>query len=301
MKNTSPFSLPSPPYWLQAQGWDRFPALVHGFSTCIEDRDQLSASCEAIGWNFRALKQVHGDKILFVTADTARETSTEADGMTTQLDGTLLGIATADCVPVLLVAPEQKVVVALHAGWRGTLKGITARALALLSSSWNVASANVWLACGPAIGPCCYEVGRDVGEALYERWGMNNPATWQSKGEKGFVDLRLINLIQGEQLGVPRDHMQMVGSCTFCDSTCFSSYRRQGSQAGRQFSVIGWQKTTENGPNDHRNATARYKFDDHTICSGATDDLPSPSGGLSASTSRTHGQQATRGPRRSRS
>ncbi len=246
METTQPFSLPSPPRWLQADGWNRIPALVHGFSTCIEDREQLSANLEATGWDWRTLRQVHGDKILFVTNNTSKDTLTEADGLTTQASGVLLGIATADCVPVLLVAPQQRVVAALHAGWRGTLKGITARALALLSSSWGVVPSDVWLACGPAIGPCCYEVGRDVGEALYERWGAGNPATWQPKGDKGLLDLRLINLLQSEQLGVPRDHMQMVGSCTFCDASRFASYRRQGPQAGRQLSVIGWQKTTEN-------------------------------------------------------
>ena len=246
METTQPFSLPSPPLWLQADGWNQFPGLVHGFSTCIRDRDQLSSSIEANSWDFRTLKQVHGDEILFVTQDTAKDPGLEADGLTTQTNGVLLGIATADCVPVLLIAPRQRVVAALHAGWRGTLKGITARALGLLSSSWNVVPAEVWLAFGPAISPCCYEVGRDIGEALYERWSANNPATWQPKGEKGFLDLRLINLLQAEQSGVPRDHMQMVGPCTFCDSSLFASYRRQGSEAGRQLSVIGWQKTPEN-------------------------------------------------------
>jgi len=246
MEITQPFCLPSPPYWLQAKGWDRFPALVHGFSTYIESREQFSENLEATDWDFRTLKQVHGDEILFITDDMVKNTTTEADGLTTQANGVLLGIATADCVPVLLVAPEQKIVAALHAGWRGTLKGITARALALLSSSCGVAPANTWLACGPAIGPCCYEVGRDIGEALYERWGADNPAIWQPQGEKGLLDLRLLNLLQGEQLGIPRDHMQMVGSCTFCDASRFASYRRQGSQAGRQLSVIGWQKASRN-------------------------------------------------------
>lgn len=102
------------------------------------------------------------------------------------------------------------------------------------------------MACGPAIGPCCYEVGRDVGEALYERWGMNNPATWQPKGEKGRLDLRMLNMLQGEQCGVPHAQMQLVGACTFCDAELFTSYRREGTAAGRQFSVIGWRKTVEN-------------------------------------------------------
>lgn len=248
METTQPFSLSSPPRWLYAEGWNQFPALVHGFSACVDDRDQFSSLLETNSWDWRTLKQVHGDDILLITHDTTRDRTVEADGLTTQTDGVLLGIATADCVPVLLVAPQQRVVAALHAGWRGTLKGITARALSLLSSSWGVAATDVWLACGPAIGPCCYEVGRDIGEALYDRWGTNNPATWQPKGEKGLLDLRLLNLLQGEQLGVPRDHMQTVGSCTFCDASLFASYRRQGSRAGRQFSVIGWQKATKKLP-----------------------------------------------------
>ncbi len=234
--------LPSPPRWLQADGWERFPALVHGFSSQIHDRAPVALNIEAKQWDLRTLTQVHGDEILFVTPDTPKNNGTEADGLSTQSEGVLLGIATADCVPVLLVAPQKKVVAALHAGWRGTLKGITARALTLLSSTWDVAPSEVWMACGPAIGPCCYEVSREVGESLYERWGMNNSATWQPKGEKGQLDLRLLNLLQGEQGGIPRTQMQAVGPCTFCEATLFTSYRREGTSAGRQLSVIGWQK-----------------------------------------------------------
>lgn len=245
MNTTASGSLPSPPRWLQAEGWEQFPTLVHGFSSQIRDRVQVGLKIEARQWDLRTLTQVHGNEILFVTSDPSKNNSTEADGLSTQCDGILLGIATADCVPVLLVAPQKKVVAALHAGWRGTLKGITARALTLLSSTWGVDPSEVWMACGPAIGPCCYEVGREVGEQLYERWGMNIPATWQPKGEKGQLDLRLFNLLQGEQCGVPRTQMQLVGTCTFCDATLFTSYRREGTAAGRQLSVIGWQKITE--------------------------------------------------------
>jgi YfiH family protein len=239
-------SLPSPPHWLQAAGWEDFSGLVHGFSSQIRDRAHVASGIEAKRWDFRTLTQVHGDDIFFVSSDTPKSNHMEADGLSTQTEGMLLGIATADCVPVLLVAPQKKVVAALHAGWRGTLKGITARALTLLFSTWGVAPSEVWMACGPAIGPCCYEVGRDVGEALYNRWGKNDPATWQPKREKGHLDLRLLNLLQGEQGGIPRAQTQLVGGCTFCDTTPFASYRREGSVAGRQLSVIGWQKVAEN-------------------------------------------------------
>src|SRR5687767_8533460 len=116
METIQPLSLPSPPQWLYAEGWNQFPSLVHGFSSCADDGDQLSSFLEANRWDWRTLKQVHGDDILCITPDTIKDRTVEADGLTTQTDGVLLGIATADCVPVLLVAPQQRVVTALHAG-----------------------------------------------------------------------------------------------------------------------------------------------------------------------------------------
>jgi YfiH family protein len=141
-----------------------------------------------------------------------------------------------------MVAPEHGFIAALHAGWRGTLKGICQRAVKTLTDRWQVAPASVWVALGPSISPCCYEVGRDVGEALHERWRAQ--AAWHphGTGDKGFLDLRAINRAQCEGVGVPASQIQSVGPCTFCASPDFASYRREGAGAGRQLSVIGWRK-----------------------------------------------------------
>jgi hypothetical protein len=154
----------------------------------------------------------------------------------------LLGIVSADCVPVLIVAPQHGLVAALHAGWRGTLKGISARAVAMLQTTWHAAPTSLWVALGPAIGRCCYEIGAEVGEAMIQRWHLGDSAAWQPQGGKGFLDLRMVNLAQFVAVGVPRNQVQCVGPCTFCDSSRFASYRREGSAASRQLSVIGWQK-----------------------------------------------------------
>ena len=153
--------------------------------------------------------------------------------------GVLLGIATADCVPILMVDPQKEIVAALHAGWRGTLKGIAQRALELLVAHWGVDPQNLQVALGPSIGSCCYEVGPEVGEAIVERWRIQNPAAWRPVGRKGFLDLREVNLTQLAEAGVCRSHIARIGPCTFCDPS-FASYRRDGAGAGRQLSVIGW-------------------------------------------------------------
>jgi YfiH family protein len=234
-------SLPSPPHWLQAEGWDRVPGLIHGFSSRIHDRGLVSARLQGTHGGLCTLKQIHGDTIVMVSSETHQNDTVEADGMITTQPGLLLGIATADCVPVLMVAPQHNVVVALHAGWRGTLKGITAQAVARLRSVWKINPQDLQVALGPSIDSCCYEVGRDIGDTLYEQWGHANPETWKPKGEKGFLHLRAINQLQCEQAGVPRTRIQQVGPCTYCDSSLFTSYRREGGHADRQLSILGWQ------------------------------------------------------------
>ncbi|MCS6927515.1 MAG: peptidoglycan editing factor PgeF [Candidatus Binatia bacterium] len=226
------------PLWLHVTGWERFPGLVHGFSRRLGDKEALLQP----GWDgfvLRTVKQVHGDRVIPVSPTDGSTSRPEADGMMTTAQGILLGIATADCVPVLLVEPHRRVIAALHAGWRGTLKGICAQAIAQLTRVYNVTPHSLWVALGPAIGACCYEVGREVGEAFVRTWGGQSAQAWQPRGEKGFLDLRLINYLQCVEQGVPPPQIQSVGGCTFCDHT-FASYRREGERAGRQLSIIGW-------------------------------------------------------------
>ena len=236
-------SAPSP-LWLHAVGWDQIPGLVHGFSGRLHDRETLPG-LDREGLTLRTVKQVHGDNVVVISHSDHKNDRPEADGMITAEPGVLLGIATADCVPVLLVAPEHGIVSAVHAGWRGTLKGICVRAIETLTTEWGVDPQRLWVAFGPAIDRCCYEVGREVGEALCQQWQIRHPAAWQPRGEKGLLDLRLINLIQCAHAGVPRDHLQPVGPCTFCEEGSFASYRREGAHAGRQLSVVGWRRRRE--------------------------------------------------------
>ena len=229
--------------WLSAEMWNTFPGLIHRFSRRLSKTRSRTHVCESLEiphFSLKTLKQVHGNTIVTVENDTIGKEQ-EADGMLTLGSSVLLGIKTADCVPILLVAPQQKVVGALHAGWRGTEKAIGSRAIEICAAQWGISPAQIWVALGPSIGSCCYQVGREVGEPLFQLWGDGQSTTWQRQGEKGYLDLRAINRIQLIQAGVPDAQIQSVGPCTFCHPNEFTSYRREGPHAGRQLSVIGWQ------------------------------------------------------------
>lgn len=225
--------------WLQVKNWRDIPRLIHGFSGRITNREETLEQFGVGQLPLYTLKQVHGDTIVTITRESSAAEKPEADGLISSVRGLLLGIATADCVPVLLVASDGGVAAALHAGWRGTLKGITLRAIEQLQAQWQVRPEQLHVALGPAIGGCCYEVGAEVGQPIAERWNLKHSTAWRPVGEKGFLDLREVNRTQMINAGVPRNHIMFTGPCTFCDPA-FASYRREGAGAGRQLSVIGW-------------------------------------------------------------
>lgn len=234
-----PKDRPGQGLWIRAKTWNVFPGLIHGFSRRLPQAASIGASLGAPGLPLHTLTQVHGNTIAHIGRGKGTQ-SLEADGMLTTEQNVLLGIKTADCVPVLLVAPKRGVG-ALHAGWRGTQEAISLRAVEICTERWAVTPAQLWVALGPSIGGCCYQVGYEIGEPLFERWGDGQATTWKRQGKKGYLDLRAINRMQLIRAGIPDQQIQYVGPCTFCHPDEFTSYRREGPQAGRQLSVIGWQ------------------------------------------------------------
>ena len=225
---------------LTAPGWDAAPGLRHGF---LDRDDSLAAgggdwsrALGALGIALPAVtaRQVHGTRV--TVADPAAE-PTEADGLVTRERGLAVGIVTADCVPALLLARSAGVVAAVHAGWRGAAAGVLESALRRLRETWGVAPADVEVALGPSIGPCCYRVGAEVRAAFTARTGTLTAAAWTPAGDRLLLDLRAAARLLVEAAGVRS--VTAVGPCTRCTPT-LASYRRDGAGAGRQLSFIGW-------------------------------------------------------------
>jgi len=154
------------------------------------------------------------------------------------LAGLGLAVLTADCVPLLGVAPARGTVMAVHAGWRGSLAGAAVEALAAARQAFGIAPGEWFLALGPSIGGCCYEVEAAIGQRFVDRWGAM-PDAWQPAGAHGQLDLRRANTAILVGQGVPASQIVAVGPCTACASQEYFSHRRSGGQAGRQLSIIG--------------------------------------------------------------
>ncbi|MEA2626296.1 MAG: purine-nucleoside/S-methyl-5-thioadenosine phosphorylase / adenosine deaminase [Candidatus Binatota bacterium] len=182
------------------------------------------------------LRQVHGTTVLDVRDVVDKP---PGDGLVTGSAEHMVGVWTADCVPVLLVAPTARVAAAVHSGWRGSAAGVVEAAIALLESRWDVRSCEVAAALGPAIGGCCYEVGEDVRDALFVRAGGLAMRCFDERGGTLRLDLRRFLEGRLRELGVT--DVEIVGPCTACRSDVLHSYRKEKS-AGRQLSWIGFRE-----------------------------------------------------------
>lgn len=218
--------------------WAAVPGLRHGF---LDRRTGVRPA----GWELGAddgagptpvvtARQVHGVRV--VTAAPTGERP-EADGLVTATPGPLVGVVTADCVPVLLLDSSRRVAGAVHAGWRGATAGVLEAALTHLRVEFGSAPGDLEAVIGPAIGGCCYQVGPEVREAFEAHAPGTTAPAWEKRDGRHYVDLRTAARLLLLARGVPT--ASVVGQCTFCGDG-YHSYRRDGAGTGRQLSFIGW-------------------------------------------------------------
>ncbi|MEN8164212.1 MAG: polyphenol oxidase family protein, partial [Acidobacteriota bacterium] len=179
-------------------------------------------------------EQMHGTSIAILgedfRVDPVRSAGTH-DGLMSTTPGLGVVVWTADCVPVLLHGGPA--VSAVHAGWRGAVAGILPQALEIFRNLHGVIPSELSATIGPAIGSCHYPVGPEVITAL-DRWAVSD-SSWRQDNR---IDLRLFLRRQLLDLGLPESAVEVVGPCTACDPR-LASFRRDGSEAGRQISIIG--------------------------------------------------------------
>jgi len=192
---------------------ESLPWVEHGFGT------RYAAPAPA---GFATLKQVHSNLVL--VADRGGPCG-EGDALITNHPGVAVSIRTADCYPILLADGRNRVVAAIHAGWRGTAAHIVEKTLDKMKTTFGTSPADVHAAIGPGIGVCCYEVGEDV-------------ARYFGYAGRTHLDLASENRKQLEGWGVPGKNVEALGVCTFCDAERFFSYRREKEKAGRMTSFV---------------------------------------------------------------
>jgi len=185
------------------------------------------------------LNQVHGNVVHAATRDTAG-LSPAGDGLVTAEPGVILGIFTADCVPILMVDSKRKIAGALHAGWRGIIADIAGagvRAMLKLGAR----SSDIRAAMGPSIGQCCFEVDAELGDRFGREIAGARIHMRAGRPGKALIDLRAAVRDQLERAGLAAANIASVGPCTRCASDRFFSRRAAGGKTtGLQMSFVGF-------------------------------------------------------------
>ena len=203
-----------------------------------------------VGFELVTVRQVHGavvrraERGVGALATPDGKAVLQGDGLVTSEPGLMIGVQTADCVPVLLADTTTRAVGAFHAGWRGTVARIVEEGVATMAQDFGSKPEDLIAAVGPSIGPCCFEVGEEV-EAEFERaFPYARELFPQAAGGKPCVDLWEANRRQLLVAGVPAQAISIVGACTVCSRTedgrrNFFSHRAEKGVTGRMLNVIG--------------------------------------------------------------
>jgi len=169
-------------------------------------------------------RQVHGAGVARV-ADRGGFAG-EADVLVTTARGVPLAIFTADCLAVVACAPAAGALAAAHVGWRGTVAGAAQAAVAAVTAA-GARPADVSVAVGPSIGPCCYEVDGPVHERFAAAYGRR-AGRWFAPSRPGHwrLDLWAANEDLLAEAGVARDRIENPRLCTACHPQLLFSYRK---------------------------------------------------------------------------
>jgi hypothetical protein len=186
------------------------------------------------------------------------------DALITDRPGLLLGVLVADCLPILLVDAKQRVVAAVHCGWRGTARRLAEKAVGRMRLLYGSRPEDLWAAIGPGIGACCYTVGPEVVEEFTSQFSYADallatrtrplsPLELKRdimihpfRSNFGLrvkteicLDLARANFRQLRDAGVPARQIYSASLCTSCHPELFFSHRRDAGHTGRMMGVVG--------------------------------------------------------------
>ncbi len=230
----------------------RFDELVFGFSTKIDvnarlpfyfnlslsvgddkekvlnNRKKFFSALGLSAENAAFQKQVHGDKIRYVTEPGNIE---ESDAMITKVPGIALCISTADCTPVFIYDPEARIIAAIHSGWRGTQKRITEKTVEKLTTEFKCSPENMFVYLGPAICQANYQAGKEVADYFDKKYLIKDD-------NKFLLDISSANYDMLVGQGIHPSRIQQSSLCSFDYKEVFHSYRRDGKTSGRSIGTI---------------------------------------------------------------
>lgn len=218
---------------------------------CGEDKDDVLANRRMLAnmlhvpmERFVFANQTHSDHIYKVGeadigkgAFTNEDAIVDCDALYTRERNVLIGVFTADCVPILLYDPITHIIAAVHSGWLGTTKAILSKTLDVLIQTEGCRSEHLLAYIGPAIAYQSFEIGMEVVAQIKKLPFDTTPYLRMKNETKAYADNKGLNRQMLLNAGVLSEHITVDQNDTFIDNEVFFSYRRD-HQCGRHLSFI---------------------------------------------------------------
>jgi polyphenol oxidase len=206
------------------------------------------AWCREIGVSTDRLvcaRQVHGASVEVVSESHAgrgaRSVETAihgVDALVTDVPNVPLAVLSADCAPLLIVDLERRVIAAVHGGWRGTVAGVAARAVATIVERFGSRPENLIIGVGPSICASCYQVGPEVIDAWESSEHARESDAVARRPDGWYFDLVAANVATLVASGVDRARIEIARTCTKCSNGGYFSRRGLGPRTGLFASII---------------------------------------------------------------
>ncbi len=175
--------------------------------------------------------QIHSANITVVNSGGQAGNS---DALISNKFNLFLGIQTADCFPIFLYEPGNRVIGAIHAGWQGAIAGIIPKTIALMETRLGANPSDIFAAIGPGLQKDCFEVREDVYHQFSEMYWHSHPDR-----TKRYLDLQAFIRDCLIKTGLQRQNIESDNSCTRCRVDLYYSYRRDGEKSGRMMGLLG--------------------------------------------------------------
>jgi YfiH family protein len=219
---------------------DYFNLAVTHKSLDAKLKEDMKKLCDGCGFTFENMTsniQIHSD-IVNVVDESSICYKEEGDALVTNLKNVPLLIFTADCVPISIIDNVNKAIGLVHAGWRGTYEQISMKTIEKMQELYNSKPEDLVCIIGPSIGPCCYEVSKDLIDKFVDRFEKTTDNIYESHEESVFLNLWSVNKSILKNSGVKEENIHNMNLCTSCRSDEFYSYRKDDKTLGRIGTIL---------------------------------------------------------------